>query len=205
MKYFNAVALLALVSLAGCGGSNGIAHAPIGGPPACNITNIINTGFNFDWTCWARTPTKSGTLPGFPTFTLKTSDSCVPSQAGNPFAAIETPAGSAGYLSQQFIDHGTPQSVSFRVWGGTDPVTVTVGIVFPTGILEGAETILDTFTPPTVRSSPTTCNGGAPITKTYSFSRSDFGPGSLIEIRLHVTSNGVNDATANFDDITSSP
>jgi hypothetical protein len=204
MKLLNVIAVSALASLAGCG-SNGVAVAPIGGPPACNTTNIINTGFNFDWTCWARTPTAPGGLPGFPTFTIKTSDSCVPSQNGNPFAAIETPAGAGGYLSQEFVDHGTPQSVSFRVWGGTSPVTVTVGIVFPTASLQGVETILDTFTPPTVRTSPTTCNGGVPVTKTYSFSRSDFGPGSLIEIRLHVTSNGVNDATANFDDITSSP
>ncbi len=204
MIYVRLLPVIAFALLAGCG-SNGIAYAPIGGPPACNKTNIINTGFNFDFTCWATTPTKPGTLPGFPTFTLKTSDPCVPSQNGNPFVAIETPAGAAGYLSQQFIDHGVPQSVSFRVWGTQDPVSVTVGIVFPIGTQQGTETILDTFTPPSVRSSPTTCTGAAPIIKTYTFSRSDFGVGSLIEIRLHVTSNGVNGAIANFDDITSSP
>jgi hypothetical protein len=204
MKYLSVLPLLAMSMLAGCG-SNGVAYAPIGGPPACNKTNIINTGFNFAFTCWAVTPTASGTIPGFPTFTIKTSDQCVSGQTDNPFMEVATPGGSAGYFSQQFIDHGIPQSVSFRVWGGQDPVTVTVGFVFPTGTLEGTETILDTFVPPATRSGPTTCNGGAPITKTYSFSRSDFGVGSLIEIRLHVTSNGVNDATANFDDVTSSP
>jgi len=204
VKYFSIIALLALASLAGCG-SNGVAHAPIGGPPACNRTNLVNTGFSLDWVCWDRTPIKPGTLPGFPTFTLKTSDSCLPSQAGNPFAAVETPAGADGYLSQQFIDHGVPQSVSFRVWGGQDPVTVRVGIVFPTGTNQGIETILDTLTPPPLHASPTTCTGAVPITKTYSFSRADFSVGSLIELRLHVTSNGVNDATANFDDLTSSP
>jgi len=118
---------------------------------------------------------------------------------------VATPGGSAGYLSQQFIDHGVPQSVSFRVWGGQDPVTVPVGIVYPTGTQEGTETILDTFSPPATRSDPTTCHGNGAITKKSSFSRSDFGVGSLIELRLHVTSNGVNDATANFDDLTSSP
>jgi len=195
---------IGLLILTACASSS-VPYAPIGGPPNCNTTNIINTGFNYDWTCWARTPTAAGTLPGYPTFNIKTSDLCVPPQNGNPFAAIETPAGSAGYISQQFIDHGVPQSVSFRVWGTQDPVTVTVGIVFPTGTAIGTETILDTFVPPSVRSSPTTCTGLAPVTKTYSFSRSDFGRGSLIEIRLHVTSNGVNGAIANFDDITSSP
>jgi hypothetical protein len=204
MIYVRLLPLIAIVLLAGCG-SNGVAYAPIGGPPQCNKTNIINTGFNFAWTCWATTPTKPGALPGFPTFTLKTSDMCVPSQNGNPFAAIEAPAGAAGYLSQQFIDHGVSQSVSFRVWGELDPVTVRVGIVFPTGLVEGTETVLDTFAPPSVESSPTTCSGLGPITKTYSFSRSDFNVGSLIEIRLHVTSNGVNGAIANFDDVTSSP
>jgi len=204
VKYFSVIALFALVSLPGCG-SNDIPYAPIGGPPACNKTNIINTGFNFAFTCWATTATAPGTIPGFPTFTIKTTDQCVAGQTNNPFMEVATPGGAAGYLSQQFIDHGTPQSVSFRVWGGQDPVSVTVGIVYPTGLVEGTETILDSFVPPTTRSGPTTCNGNVPITKTYSFSRSDFGPGSLIEIRLHVTSNGVNDATANFDDITSSP
>jgi hypothetical protein len=204
MRYLGVLPLLAVCLLAGCG-SNGVAYAPIGGPPACNKTNIINTGFNFDFTCWAVTPTKSGAIPGFPTFTIKKLDQCVSGQTDNPFMEVATPGGAAGYLSQQFIDHGVPQSVSFRVWGGQDPVTVTVGIVFPTGIQEGTETILDTFSPPTTRSGPTTCNGNAPVTKTYSFSRADFKAGDLIEIRLHVTSNGVNNATANFDDITSSP
>ncbi len=205
MKYMKIWPLVVVYLLAGCG-SSGPAFAPIGGGgAACNKTNLINNGFNFDWLCWDRTPTAPGTLPGFPTFTLKTSDPCVPSQNGNVFAAVETPAGSAGYLSQQFIDHGVPQSVSFRVWGGQDPVTVSVGIVFPTGTHIGTETILDTFTPPSVQASPTTCTGLGPITKTYSFSRPDFTTGSLIEIRLHVTSNGVNGAIANFDDITSSP
>lgn len=196
--------LLGLLAVSGCGG-NGIAAAPIGGPPRCNYTNIINGGFNFAFTCWATTRTNPGTLPGFPTFTLKTSDPCVPSQNGNVFVAVETPAAASGYISQQFIDHGTPQSVSFRVWGTQDPVTVTVGIVYPTGIQEGTETILDTFTPPPVGGSSTTCTGATPVTKTYSFSRSDFGPGSLIEIRVHITSNGTNGAIANFDDFSSSP
>lgn len=204
MRYLSVLPLLVMSVLAGCG-SNGIAYAPIGGPPACNITNIINTGFEFNFTCWATTPTAAGTIPGFPTFTIKKNDPCIAGQTNNPFMEVATPGGSAGYLSQQFIDHGTPQSVSFRVWGGQDPVTVRVGIVFPTGTEEGTETILDTFVPPVTRSGPNTCNGAGAITKTYSFSRSDFGPGSLIEIRLHVTSTGVNDATANFDDVTSSP
>lgn len=204
MKFLRLLPLLALLSGTGCG-SNGIAAAPIGGPPACNKTNIINGGFNFAFTCWATTPTASGRIPGFPTFTLKTSDPCVPSQNGNVFVAIETPGGAAGYISQQFIDHGVPQSVAFRVWGTQDPVTVTVGIVYPTGLLEGAETILDTFTPPSVGGSSTTCTGAVPITKSYSFSRSDFGPGSLIELRVHITSNGTNGAIANFDDFSSSP
>lgn len=204
MRYLSVPLFAMTLLLAGCG-SNGIAYAPIGGPPACNKTNLINTGFNFNFTCWATTATKPGTIPGFPTFTIKTLDQCVAGQTDNPFMEVATPGGSAGYLSQQFIDHGIPQSVSFRVWGGQDPVTITVGIVFPTGTQEGTETILDSFVPPTTRSGPTTCNGNVPVTKTYSFSRSDFGVGSLIELRLHVTSNGVNDATANFDDLTSSP
>jgi hypothetical protein len=204
MIFVRLLPLIAFALLAGCG-SNDIAYAPIGGPPQCNKTNIINNNFNFNFTCWAVTPTNPGTLPGFPTFTLKNADPCVPSLNGTNFVAIETPAGSAGYLSQQFIDHGVPQSVSFRVWGELSPVTVTVGIVFPTGLIEGTETVLDTFTPPLVQSSPTTCSGAAPVTKTYSFSRSDFNVGSLIEIRLHVTSNAVNGAIANFNNITSSP
>lgn len=196
--------LVGLLALADCG-SNGTAYAPIGGPPACNKTNIINTTFNFDWTCWARTPTAPGTISGFPTFSIETSAMCVASQNGNPYASIAVPGGSAGYISQQFIDHGVPQSVSFRVWGTRDPVTISVGIVFPTGTLIGTETILDTFVPPPVQSSPTQCSGLIPVTKTYSFSRSDFSAGSLIELRLHATSTGVVGTTANFDDVTSSP
>ena len=205
MKYLKLLPLLAFASLAACGGSNGVAHAPIGGPPACNTTNIINTGFNFDWTCWAQTPTAPGTIPGYPAFRIETTAQCVPSQTGNPYASIAVPGGSAGYISQEFIDHGVPQSVSLRVWATQGPVTITVGIVYPTGTQIGTETILDTFTAPSVASSATTCTGAAPVTKSYSFSRSDFGVGSLIEIRLHASSNGPVGTTANFDDVTSSP
>lgn len=204
MRYLCILALATTSVLAGCG-SNGVAYAPIGGPPQCNKTNIINTGFNFDWTCWAQTPTNSGVFPGFPKFSIETTAQCVPSQSGNPYASIAVPGGAAGYISQQFIDHGVPQSVSFRVWATQGPVTITVGIVFPTGIHEGTETILDTFTAPSVASSSTQCTGLAPITKTYSFSRSDFTVGDLIEIRLHATSTGPVGTTANFDDVTSSP
>jgi len=204
MIYARHLPLIAFALLAGCG-SNGVAYAPIGGPPACNKTNIINTGFNFDWTCWAQTPTAPGVIPGYPAFSIETTAPCVPSQNGNPYASIAVSGGSAGYISQQFIDHGVPQSVSFRVWETQGPVTITIGIVYPTGIRVGTETILDTFTAPSVQSSPTMCTGAVPITKTYSFSRSDFSTGSLIEIRLHATSPGPVGTTANFDDITSSP
>lgn len=199
--------LAGIFLLTGCGinGPNGIPAAPVGGPPQCNKTNIVNTAFNFAFTCWATTPTAPGTIPGYPVFSIETTAQCVPSQNGNPYEMTQVPAGSAGYLSQQFIDHGVPQSVSFRVWATQGPVTVTVGIVFPTGTLEGTETILDTFTAPSVASSATQCTGLIPVTKTYSFQRSDFGVGSLIEIRLHATSPGPVGSAANFDDVTSSP
>jgi hypothetical protein len=201
------ISLAGFFLLAGCGisGPNGISAAPIGGPPQCNKTNIINSEFNFDFTCYNETPTFPGTIPGFPAFSIETTAQCVPSQNGNPYAAIQVPATSAGYLSQQFIDHGVPQSVSFRVWATQGPVTVSVGIVFPTGLHEGAETILDTFTAPSVASSATQCTGLIPVTKSYSFQRSDFKAGDLIEIRLHVTSPGPVGTTANFDSVTSSP
>jgi len=203
MRLAKAWSLAGLISLSGCG-SSGTGYAPITGPQVCNTTSIINGTFDFGWTCWAQTATAPGTVPEYPIFSLKTSGICLPaSQQGNPWASIEVPGRANGYISQQFIYHSTPTTVAFRTWGTLDPVTVTVGIVFPTGTQLGTETVLDTFTPPPVQSSATACSGLGPVTKTYSFA--GYSPGSLIEVRLHVTSSGVNGATANFDDVSSSP
>lgn len=131
------------------------------------------------------------------------SKQCLPDQTGNNFFYLNTYWGGDICADQAGIvlPSDAPATLSFRVWGHLDPVTVKV-IIIDT---QGPHT-LDTFTPPITEwsenpndtSKPIQCTGNTDITKTYSLAAFE---GQTITLRFESTSNGTNGTFADFDDI----
>jgi hypothetical protein len=95
-----------------------------------------------------------------------------------------------------------PTTLSFRTWGALDPVTTKVFIIDQ----QGAENLLETYTPPPMvwspdpynTSVPLQCTGNQEVTKTYSLAAYQ---GQTITLRFESTSNGTNGTFAFFDDV----
>ncbi len=172
-------------------------------PGPCNRSTIANGDFTFGFRCWAQVAVAGGGASA-PQFRIDAAGTCLPAaRAGNPFAALDVPANAQAYIAQTFRYRGTPTSITLRAWGVIDPVTVSVGIVFPVGTGVGAEKILDTFVPPPLQKSSWLCSGLRPVKKSYKFS--GYPRGAQIQLRLHATSAGSHGAIAGFDDVTSGP
>ena len=171
------------------------ARVASGAQPRCNTSGILNGDFDHGFRCWA--------LVGDARFRIEEAGACLPAaQRGNPMASIDVSGNAEAYVAQAFVYRGAT-TVAFRAWRTGDPVTVTVGIVFPVAAGAGTEKVLDGFVPPAIASHAAMCSGLRPVTKSYTFS--GFARGDEIQLRLHVAAPGTSAATAHFDDVTSSP
>jgi hypothetical protein len=170
-------------------------------PRPCNVSAIVNGDFTFGFRCWAHVATVP---PGIAVrFQIEGADACLPSaQAGNPHAVLDVPAAGQAYIAQTFRTHGKVTTVTLRVWRSMDPVTVRVGTVYPVGTGIGTERIVDTFDPPALQSRSGACSELHPVMKSYRIS--GYAPGTPIQLRLHAAA-GAAGATANVDDVTSTP
>lgn len=107
---------------------------------------------------------------------------------GNPYLYIDTPWNSEGYVEQQFLWPTVRTTLSFKVWGGVDPVEITIAVV-----VGEYEDIVDRFDPPKFQEGRP-----SPILKTY-----DLGVGDNIyaKLRIRCTSSYSTGTIGFFDDI----
>jgi hypothetical protein len=164
--------------------SLGTATASLG----VNSNALCNGDFSNGLTCWSFV--ENGSKNRIDTFA-----NCNPAQTGNPFATIDLLFGGSatGTFSQTFTVPATAKLLTFRAWGQLDAVTATVNIVSG-----GSTTRLDSFTPPTLQASETTCSGSVPLNEKLDISAF---AGKSVTLQLFINnSTGYDGDIAQFDD-----
>jgi len=161
--------------------------------------NLLQNGdFSAELTGWTQTVVAAGTMPGFPQFNISTSGVCVPTEAGNPYFALNVPGQADGYIEQQVALPAAPAaSLRFLTWGQVTVTTATISIVTP----DAQAHVLEVFTPPPIQTDffgTVFCSGVAPVEKAYDLSAF---AGQTVKVRIEATSGGSNAAIANFDNV----
>lgn len=156
---------------------------------------IANGNFNGGLSGWTTTVVAPGWFAGYPKFFVNTEMFCLPSQTGNPYLALDVPGGADGYVETTVDLPAAPATLRLRTWGNLDPVTARVSVVDAAG----TEHVLETFTPPRLQASPSSCTGLGPVVKSYPL---DDHAGQSVRIRLRAWAAGANGTFVNFDDVT---
>ena len=131
-------------------------------PTALAQTTVIIEGAP-----WTLVVTSHGSLPGYPKWANQ-----VDGNTGLFGFDMDTAGGASMYIERQFPVPPVSPTLSMRVWGNYDPVTVTISV-------NGQQ--LDVFTPPPSQ------KGGTPVNKGYDLSR---WAGQTVTIRISQTSGG---------------
>jgi len=165
---------------------------------------ITNGNFSAGLRGWSPEVVATGEFSGYPKIAVATPNSpgwswmhqCDRSQGTKPFLSIDVPGGAAGYVQQQLSVPSKPGRLTFRTWGNLDPVQVTISIVT---VRDGVVRKVLSYSPPTLQSTPASCSGRGPVTKTVSVSAF---AGQKIDLRVQATSSEENGTIADFDNFT---
>ncbi len=160
--------------------------------PAEATNYVKNPNFSAGLADYTTGVVSTGFFPGYPHFDTLTSPACYAGPI-TTYLGLDVPGGADGYVQQQVTLPATPTTFSFTTWGNLDPVTATISVIDG-----GVVTVLDSYTPPPLEASETTCSGNIPIVKSYSLKAF---AGQTITIQLEATSEGDDGTFADFTNL----
>jgi hypothetical protein len=174
--------------------AGGVLAVAAGLAAAANV--IYNPSFGHGLRGWHTMVLARGIAPGYPRISvLRTPPEpilkCERSHRHRPYLQMEVPGGAAGYFEQSIIVPVRPGRLTFRTWGDLEPVKATVSIADGTVVHR-----LLSFSPPTLRASPTTCSHLKPIIKSLNVKRY---AGQAVGLRIQATAGGTQGTTVDFD------
>jgi hypothetical protein len=157
---------------------------------------IYNPNFSHGLRGWRAAVVAHGTDAGFPHISVVHTApepmlKCDKAQRAHPYLEIDVPGGADGYVEQNIIVPVNPGRLTFRTWGGLEPVKVSVSIVDGPLVHQ-----LRSFNPPTLQASPTGCSNAKPITESFNVSRYS---GEAVGLRIQATSEDLTGAGVDFD------
>jgi hypothetical protein len=172
---------------------------PVAAPAAGGGPNAIyNPDFAHGLRGWRAVVVARGTDPGYPHISaprapLEPLLKCERGQRGHPYLELNVPAGSDGYVEQDIIVPVNPGRLTFRAWGGLEPVKASISIVDGPIVHR-----LLSYTPPALQATPTSCSSHKPVTESLNISRY---AGQAVGLRIEATAIGLTGTVVDLDNV----